>query len=200
MQTANRHRVFNSIYLVVFIADIGFLRRRSTCWGSCPERHCKRKWMRAPADMADYTAQEKRGRSLYGRESCGYCHTQQVRLVAEDVTSWGAPTQAWETRFDYPQLWGTRRIGPDLARESGVRSNDWQHTHLFSPRFVVDESVMPGYPWLFEGDAIEPAAHALSLVAYLLALGRPRIVSGSTMRRRLHQWPRVMPTACMRPS
>lgn len=179
MKTANRHRVFNSVYLVIFVAGIGFFALSFYLLGILPGQELQKEIdARAPADMADYTAQEERGRTVYGREGCGYCHTQQVRFVAEDVARWGAPTQAWETRFDYPQLWGTRRIGPDLARESGVRSNDWQLTHLFNPRFVVGDSVMPGYPWLFDGDAAKPTADAVSLVAYLQALGRPRIVSG----------------------
>lgn len=179
MKTANRHRVFNSIYLVIFIAGIGFFALSFYLLGILPGQALQKEIdARAPADMADYTAQEERGRSVYGREGCGYCHTQQVRFVAEDVARWGAPTQAWETRFDYPQLWGTRRIGPDLARESGVRSNDWQLTHLYNPRLVIGDSVMPGYPWLFDGDAAKPTADALSLVAYLQALGRPRIISG----------------------
>lgn len=179
MQAATKHSVFNSIYLVIFIAGIGFFGLSFYLLGILPGRELQKEIdLQAPADMAGYTAQEERGRAIYSREGCGYCHTQQVRFVAQDVARWGAPTQAWETRFDYPQLWGTRRIGPDLARESGVRSNDWQLTHLFNPRFVVADSVMPGYPWLFEGDARKPTADGLSLVAYLQALGRPRHVSG----------------------
>jgi cbb3-type cytochrome oxidase cytochrome c subunit len=55
--------------------------------------------------------------------------------------------------IDYPQLWGTRRIGPDLAREAGVRSDDWQLTHLYNPRLVVRDSVIPAYPYMFNGSA-----------------------------------------------
>src|SRR3984893_7454902 len=72
----------------------------------------------APVTMASLTASEQRGRIIYGREGCAYCHTQQIRFLAADVRRFGAPTEAWETKYDYPQLWGTRRIGPDLSRES----------------------------------------------------------------------------------
>jgi cbb3-type cytochrome oxidase cytochrome c subunit len=41
---------------------------------------------------------------------------------------------------EFPQLWGTRRVGPGLARESGKRSRDWHLTHLWNPRWVVPES------------------------------------------------------------
>ena len=66
------------------------------------------------------TASERRGRAVYAREGCAYCHTQQVRYLHQDMQRFGAPTLAWETHADMPHLWGTRRIGPDLARESGV--------------------------------------------------------------------------------
>ena len=85
---------------------------------------------------------------------------------------WGAPTAAWETRYDFPQLWGTRRIGPDLARETSVRSDDWQLTHLYKPQWIVPGSVMPAFPWLFDGRADRPTAAATDLLAYLRTLGR----------------------------
>src|SRR5439155_10931339 len=88
--------------------------------------------------MATLTASEQRGRVIYGREGCAYCHTQQIRSLAADVRRFGAPTEPWETKYDYPQLWGTRRIGPDLSREFNLHSRDWQLTHLYNPRLVVD--------------------------------------------------------------
>jgi mono/diheme cytochrome c family protein len=90
----------------------------------------------------------------------------------------GAPTLAWETRFDFPHLWGTRRIGPDLARAGAVRTDDWHFTHLFAPRSVVAESVMPSYAWLFDGAPDRPKQGARDLVSYLQTLGRARELSG----------------------
>ena len=87
-------------------------------------------------------------------------------------------TLAWETRIDYPHLWGTRRIGPDLAREGGTRSDDWHLAHLYSPRAVVAASVMPAYPLLFEGSVDRPRQEARDLVAYLNSLGRAREIAG----------------------
>ncbi|MFC6298147.1 c-type cytochrome [Pseudomonas sp. CCM 7893] len=179
MQRIVKHRLFNSAYLIIFVAGIGFFILSFMLLGILPGKELQKSIdARAPANMRDYTAQEERGRAVYGREGCGYCHTQQVRFVEQDVARWGAPTEAWETKYDYPQLWGTRRIGPDLARETGVRTNDWQLTHLFNPRYVVSDSVMPGYPWLFEGGADKPTSDALALTAYLQSLGRARKVSG----------------------
>jgi cytochrome c oxidase cbb3-type subunit 2/cytochrome c oxidase cbb3-type subunit I/II len=94
------------------------------------------------------------------------------------VRRFGAPTEAWETKYDYPQLWGTRRIGPDLAREFNVRPRDWQLTHLYDPRLVVHDSVMPPYSWLFDGSPDRPTQEGLDLLAYLETLGRARQLSG----------------------
>ena len=90
----------------------------------------------------------------------------------------GAPTLAWETRFDFPHLWGTRRIGPDLARAGSVRTDDWHFAHLFAPRSVVTDSVMPSYAWLFDGSPDRPLQGARDLVAYLQSLGRARELAG----------------------
>jgi cytochrome c oxidase cbb3-type subunit 2/cytochrome c oxidase cbb3-type subunit I/II len=115
---------------------------------------------------------ELRGRAIYGREGCVNCHSQVVRSTADDVRRFGVVSRAWETEHDYPQLWGTRRVGPDLAREHGRRTRDWHLTHLFNPRFVVPDSNMPAYPWLFDGSALAPTREALDLAAYLDSLGR----------------------------
>jgi cytochrome c oxidase cbb3-type subunit 2/cytochrome c oxidase cbb3-type subunit I/II len=94
------------------------------------------------------------------------------------VRRFGAPTEAWETKYDYPQLWGTRRIGPDLSREFNLHPRDWQLTHLYNPRLVVRDSVMPPYPWLFNGSANQPTQEGLDVLAYLQSLGRARQLSG----------------------
>ena len=121
------------------------------------------------------TPQEKRGQEIYGRDGCAYCHTEQVRFTPADAWRFGHPTEAWETQGEFPQMWGTRRIGPDLARESGKRPADWQLAHLYDPRYVVPNSMMPGYTWLFHGDASKPLQDALDVVAYLNTLGRPAL-------------------------
>ena len=45
------------------------------------------------------------------------CHSQLVRFTEADVRRFGPASQAWGSDADAPQMWGTRRIGPDLARE-----------------------------------------------------------------------------------
>ncbi|HEY5738688.1 MAG TPA: cbb3-type cytochrome c oxidase subunit II, partial [Gammaproteobacteria bacterium] len=39
-------------------------------------------------------------------------------------------------------------------RVGGLYSDDWHRVHLISPRDVVPESIMPGYPWL-EGEPLD---------------------------------------------
>jgi mono/diheme cytochrome c family protein len=77
-------------------------------------------------------------------------------------------------------MWGTRRIGPDLAREAGRKPRDWQLAHLWNPRFVVPDSVMPGYPWLFNGSPTRPGREALDVVNYLESLGLDARLAGLT--------------------
>ena len=132
----------------------------------------------SPAKPLRYTASEERGRRIYSREGCAYCHTQQIRYLERDARRFGAPTLAWETQFDYPHLWGTRRIGPDLSREGAVRPEDWQFTHLYAPRSVVPDSVMPPYAALFDGAPDRPNQEGRDLVAYLASLGRGRDLAG----------------------
>jgi cbb3-type cytochrome oxidase cytochrome c subunit len=81
-----------------------------------------------------------------------------------------------------PHLFGTRRVGPDLIRETGKHSNDWHMAHLLDPRAVAPYSVMPSYPWFFDADR-RPTDRALALVAYLQWLGSWRQESdGGTAR------------------
>ncbi len=131
-----------------------------------------------PANVRPLSASETHGREVYSREGCMNCHSQLVRFTEEDVRRFGQPGQAWEGERDFPQMWGTRRIGPDLSRESRRKSRDWQLVHLWNPRYVVPDSIMPPYPWLFDGSPTRPTADAQDLVAYLDSLGREAQLAG----------------------
>ena len=166
-------------HVVAFGAGVGFFALSFLVLAIIPGRELEHEIKRvAPITMATLTASEQRGRVIYGREGCAYCHTEQVRSLAADVRRFGAPTEPWETKYDYPQLWGTRRIGPDLSREFNLHTPDWQLTHLFNPRLVVRDSVMPPYPWLFNGSPNQPTQEGQDVLAYLQSLGRARQLSG----------------------
>jgi cytochrome c oxidase cbb3-type subunit 2 len=112
------------------------------------------------------------GRDTYVSEACWHCHSQFVRPVSNEDLRFGPVSQAAEYQNDMflPHLFGTRRIGPDLIREAGKRSNDWHMAHLYSPQSVAPWSVMPAYTWFFDAHK-RPEERALALVAYLQWLG-----------------------------
>jgi cbb3-type cytochrome oxidase cytochrome c subunit/cytochrome c553 len=171
-------------HVIAFVAGVGFFALSFLILAILPGQELESKIRDvAPATMPTLTASEQRGRVIYGREGCAYCHTQQIRSLTQDVRRFGAPIEPWETKYDYPQLWGTRRIGPDLSREYNIRPSDWQLTHLYDPRLVVRDSVMPGFPWLFKGRPNQPTEEGLELVAYLQSLGRARELSGFNRQR-----------------
>jgi cbb3-type cytochrome c oxidase subunit II len=123
----------------------------------------------APASFARALRQ---GKALYVAEGCWHCHSQFVRPVSGEELRFGpvSTPDEYQNEMHLPHLFGTRRVGPDLIRESGVHSNDWQMAHLYDPRSVAPYSVMPGYPWFFD-EARRPTERALALVAYLQWLG-----------------------------
>jgi cytochrome c oxidase cbb3-type subunit I/II len=166
-------------HVVAFGAGVGFFALSFLVLAILPGKELEDEIRQvAPITMPTLTASEQRGRVIYGREGCAYCHTQQIRSLAADVRRFGTPTEPWETKYDYPQLWGTRRIGPDLSREFNLHSRDWQLTHLYNPRLVVRDSVMPPYPWLFDGSPSQPTQEGLDVLAYIQSLGRARQLSG----------------------
>ncbi|TWB21945.1 cytochrome c oxidase cbb3-type subunit 2 [Nitrospirillum amazonense] len=95
-----------------------------------------------------YTPLEQMGRNIYIREGCYVCHSQQIRTFRDEVERYGPYSLAAESMYDHPFQWGSKRIGPDLARVGGKYSNDWHVAHLKDPRAVVPESIMPTYAFL----------------------------------------------------
>lgn len=148
------------------------------------------------------TAEEERGMQVYVDEGCAYCHTQQVRPVTVDEDL-GRPAVPGDfARVDRMGVWrqspallGSSRNGPDLTNVGKRQpSEQWHLIHLYNPRAVVQESIMPGFPWLFRvvDDPSEDATvvtlpdefgpdegkvvateQAEALVAYLLSLEQP---------------------------
>src|SRR5690348_3609505 len=115
-----------------------------------------------------YSPLEQRGRDIYVREGCYVCHSQQVRALRDEVERYGHFSLAAESMYDHPFQWGSKRIGPDLARVGGKYSNDWHYAHLINPQSVVPESLMPSYAFLadtpLEADDIETRLRTLRAV------------------------------------
>ena len=100
--------------------------------------------------MKPYTALQLEGRDIYIREGCVGCHSQMIRPFRAETDRYGHYSVAGESVWDHPFLWGSKRTGPDLARVGGRYSDEWHRAHLYNPRNVVPESIMPAYPWLVE--------------------------------------------------
>jgi len=165
----------------------------------------------APLPSAEKRSEAARkGKAVFIANGCVACHTQQVRNIDMDK-AWGnrpsiAADYAAITRTDIwrntATLMGTERTGPDLTNVGNRQpSLDWNLVHLFNPRTVVKESIMPAYPWLFEikpnptkDDVIVnvPATflngqpgkvvateEALQLVAYLQSLKQAQLPDGA---------------------
>lgn len=134
-----------------------------------------------PDDPAELTAWWQKkcadalylGRKVYVAEGCWHCHSQFVRPVSNESRRFGPVSETWEyqNELQRPVLFGTRRIGPDLCREGGRRSNDWHAVHFFRPKDVSEGSPMPEYPWLFDGSPDKPNARGLALITYVQWLG-----------------------------
>lgn len=107
-------------------------------------------------NIRPYTPLELLGRDIYIREGCYLCHSQMIRSFRDESQRYGHYSIAAESMYDHPFQWGSKRIGPDLARVGGRYSNAWHMAHLTDPRAVVPQSVMPPYAFL-KDDALETA-------------------------------------------
>lgn len=166
------------------------------------------------------------GKKIFIANGCVACHTQQVRNVDMDKT-WGnrpgiAADYAANTRIDFwrntATLMGTERTGPDLTN-IGIRQpgKEWNLLHLYQPRAVVNKSIMPAYPWLFDvkkelvtGDVelivpdefrkgvtgkIVATTDALNLLAYLQSLKQTPLPQGMQESEFLYKKKSEVPSA-----
>jgi len=151
--------------------------------------------------MKPRPALEVEGRDVFIANGCVGCHSQMIRPFRAETERYGHYSVAGESVWDHPFLWGSKRTGPDLARVGGRYSDDWHRAHLYNPRNLVPESIMPAYPFLVEnkldgkltgrklevlrslgvpytdddiakaGDAVKGKTEMDALVAYLQGLG-----------------------------
>ncbi|QDK38398.1 cytochrome-c oxidase, cbb3-type subunit I [Bdellovibrio sp. NC01] len=106
-----------------------------------------------PANIVDpYTPLELAGRSIYIKEGCYVCHSQQIRPIVSEVLRYGKASTIEESMYDHPFQWGSKRTGPDLSRLGKKYPNLWHLSHMMDPRAVTPKSIMPNYPWLAEKD------------------------------------------------
>lgn len=166
-------------------------------------------------EQVDLTLEERKGLHIYVQENCMACHTQQVRSIEMDKV-WGSRPSIpsdyvfSKQKIDFwrnsPSLLGSERTGPDLTNIGQRQASDqWHLLHLYNPRLVVKESIMPSYAWLFkEKDStkifenevvlnvpkeylkdpknkVVATQDVLHLVAYLKSLKQPKLPGETTV-------------------
>lgn len=158
------------------------------------------------------------GKLIYISEGCVACHSQQVRNVDMDKVFGSRPGMAADyANIERTSFWqntatlmGTERTGPDLTDVGNRQSSkDWNLMHLFNPRSVVKQSIMPSYQWLFEtklhpsksdivvnvpseftnglNGKIVARKEALQLVAYIQSLKQSPLPEGTKPREFLYK-------------
>ncbi len=98
------------------------------------------------ASVKPYTPLELAGRDMYIAEGCFNCHSQMVRPFRHETERFGEYSKPGESVYEHPFLWGSRRIGPDLARVGGKYPHLWHVRHFNEPTSITARSIMPAYP------------------------------------------------------
>ena len=123
------------------------------------------------ASVKPYTPLELEGRDIYVREGCYLCHSQMIRPFREEVARYGEYSKAGEFVYDHPFQWGSKRTGPDLAREGGKYPDSWHFNHMDDPRTMSPGSIMPAYPYMLDHDL--DITHTAAKIRAMQTLGVP---------------------------
>jgi cytochrome c oxidase cbb3-type subunit I/II len=75
-----------------------------------------------------------------------------IRPFRSEVARYGDYSKAGEFVYDHPFQWGSKRTGPDLAREGGKYPDSWHYNHMDDPRTMSPGSIMPPYPYMLDND------------------------------------------------
>ena len=110
------------------------------------------------------------GQEIYQQNGCAACHTMQVRMKgygADIDRGFGQRnTVLQDFIYDDKVFLGQLRLGPDLSNTGLSKPNlNWHLVHLYNPRLLVKDSIMPRYEFLFEKRRIQgqPSPNALIL-------------------------------------
>jgi len=104
------------------------------------------------ASVKPYTPLELHGRDIYVKEGCNTCHSQMIRPFRSETERYGEYSKAGEFVYDHPFQWGSKRTGPDLAREGGKYPDSWHYNHMDDPRTMSPGSIMPSYAHMIDND------------------------------------------------
>ena len=107
------------------------------------------------SSVKPYTPLELEGRDIYVREGCYLCHSQMIRPFRSETERYGEYSKAGEFVYDHPFQWGSKRTGPDLAREGAgnlKKTNGWHFRHFREPSSMSEGSIMPSYAFMLENN------------------------------------------------
>ncbi len=110
--------------------------------------------------LKPYTVLELAGKEVYKKDACIACHSQLIRPFKSETDRYGQVSLSGEYAYDRPFLWGSKRTGPDLHRVGNYRTTDWHENHMWDPKSVVPQSIMPAYKHMFTNLADIETAYA----------------------------------------
>ena len=105
------------------------------------------------SSVKPYTPLELQGRDIYRREGCFTCHSQMVRPFRSETERYGEYSKAGEFVYDHPFQWGSKRTGPDLAREGTLnlkKTDSWHFNHMDDPQAISPGTIMPAYSFMLD--------------------------------------------------
>jgi cytochrome c oxidase cbb3-type subunit I/II len=109
-----------------------------------------------------------------------------IRPFRSETERYGEYSKAGEFVYDHPFQWGSKRTGPDLAREGVITSrqykpDSWHYNHMLDPQTLNEQSIMPKYPWIVYNDM--KLADLQNKINAMITLGvpYPRDYAGKAM-------------------
>lgn len=151
MTTQRANYLYPALGLTLILASIIFVVVLVPRWTFRPPE---------PKDLRDYTAQELRGREIYKREGCWYCHSSVSRPQDWDH---GPRSKSSDYFYDEGHLLGSERTGPDLANIGGKFPDQYHMLHHKNPRYVKPGSIMPRFDYLSEQELADLTSFIQSL-------------------------------------
>ena len=90
--SARPQRALRMAYVVASVAGVAFFVMSVVLLGVWPKRVLDEQTrLMSPEKPLGLSASAMRGRAIYSREGCAYCHTQQVRYLHSDITKNATP-------------------------------------------------------------------------------------------------------------
>jgi cytochrome c oxidase cbb3-type subunit I/II len=76
-----------------------------------------------------------------------------IRPFRSETERYGEYSKAGEFVYDHPFQWGSKRTGPDLAREGTLnlkKTDTWHFNHMDDPQAISPGTIMPAYSFMLD--------------------------------------------------